>query len=870
MGNRDQSLLSSPSAAPGASLSVRTITVIGAALPMFDGQPALRCARLHGDDAMGELFDYTLTLRTPEHRRCPPQLAADLDMQKLQGQPLRVSIELEDGAVREINGIVACIRGPLPDGERYAYHLTLRPWLWLATLASDYRIYQHKTAVDVLDALLKNYPFPVRKHLSPSAYPPLDYQVQYGETDFAFFQRIAQTWGIHWYFEHADGEHRLVLIDATRSPPPSPYDAYRTLVWHNADAQRKIDVPHLRHFEIVDQLVSGHWQGNDYDFMMPNNNLTVARPMPRDTRHGEQGIVEWPVGHGEGTGGEAWWTEGRRIATMRMEEIHQHGRRARGRGPLRGIVPGYTFTLERHPSQAANDTYVVLATRIALRDVAENSGDAPNWRVDTRFDMQSSTIPLRPTRTRGKPRVHGAQTAIVTGPPDQTIWTDAHGRVKVRFHWDRHGSGDEHSSCWLRVASPWQGNQFGATHIPRIGHEVLVEFLDGDPDRPIIAGQIVNAMHRPAWPLPAHAALSGFRSRELDGHRHNHLSMDDTHGQMQVQLASDHLRSQLVLGHNTRISDLSGRQDKRGEGFELRTDGCGAVRAARGLALVTDARPDARGHQMDIGESIERLALANQLHSTQGDLALHHGSDGEHAALAQSLARQHDALRGDSQPLGEFSQPHLLLASPSGIVATTTATTHWHSGEDVAVTAGRHVSMAAGKSLMATIAHGLRIFVHRLGMRLVAASGPIDIEAQDGNINVTAAGDIHLKATKGGRIILEADTEIVQKVGTAYVRITPEGIVEGMRGARTIRTGGLSIEKPDTTNVPPLDTPASHFDQEVFVVRRDGTPVEDCAFELAHDDEAATRSRTNVDGSTRRQRTLSLTHIKARLFGRKS
>ena len=248
--------------------------------------------------------------------------------------------------------------------------------------------------------------------------------------------------------------------------------------------------------------------------------------------------------------------------------------------------------------------------------------------MEVDFTAHPMTEALRPALSQAKPHTGGPQVAVVVGPEGENVWTDALGRIKVQFPWDRLGQHNQHSTCWLRVASQWAGNQLGAMHIPRIGQEVIVDFLGGDADLPICTGRVNNQNNLPPWALPAQSALSGFRSRELTKEggnsaagRSNHLILDDTDQQIQAQLKSDHQSSSLSLGHITRIEDNAGRKDARGEGFELRSDGHGVVRAKDGLLITTEGRSRAAGHAKDMAETLSRLSAGREQHERLSDSA---------------------------------------------------------------------------------------------------------------------------------------------------------------------------------------------------------------------------------------------------------
>jgi hypothetical protein len=335
--------------------------------------------------------------------------------------------------------------------------------------------------------------------------------------------------------------------------------------------------------------------------------------------------------------------------------------------------------------------------------------------------------------------------AVVVGPAGENIWTDALGRIKVQFPWDRLGANDGHSSCWLRVSSPWAGNQLGGIHIPRIGQEVIVDFISGDPDLPICTGRVHNQANLPPWALPGQSALSGFRSRELTksgggngaAGRSNHLLMDDTQGQIQAQLKSDHQSSSLSLGFITRVEDNAGRKEARGEGFELRTDGHGVLRAQDGLLITTEARPDAARHAKDMGETTARLNAACALQQGLADAAAaataqeHGAGPGRCRQGTRGAGRRHRRQRRGEvpRPVPGTAAPHLVLASAAGIAATTSGSLHLQAGEHIAISSEGHASLSAGKRLLVSAKDGIRLFALKSGMNWIAGNGKVQIEA---------------------------------------------------------------------------------------------------------------------------------------------
>ncbi|WP_454762698.1 type VI secretion system Vgr family protein [Cupriavidus campinensis] len=789
-------------------LSSRTITLRGDGLPQILGQVALTVARVQGTEGLNRLFTYTVDAKTPGAQSMLSGLAANLDLAAMQGKELTLGIEL-DGAgtgpaghlgagTREITGIVTQVEGPLPEGRQFVYRLTLRPWLFLATLTSDYRIFQQKTVVEILQDLLADYSFPVENRLDVARYPTREYQVQYGETDFEFFERLTQEWGISYGFEHGGGHHRLVLTDGTGAFRRYTSPAYHTLAWR--PTSDRADTEHLYDFHVQDRLVSGKWTSNDYDFVKPRADLSVAGHAPRETAHAEGEIYEYPGDHAQPATGNDPWREGDMLSRIRIEAIRQHASRVWGKGNVRAVVPGCTFMLTGFVQNAANREYLVFGTTLVLEDVAEASGQGQQWRCEVEFQAQPTADIFRPERVRPKPHVHGPQTATVVGPEKEQVWADEFGRVRIQLHWDRIGRRDANSSCWVRVSQAWQGDQFGASHIPRIGQEVIVDFTHGDPDCPIITGRMPNRLNLPPWALPGQHALSGFRSKELFGERHNTFVQDDTQGEIQTQLGSDHQASMLSLGYLTRVPDADGRRDKRGEGFELRTDAHGAVRAALGMLITTFSRLNAEGTAMNVREIVQSLETAQAIAATLGEKATEaQAQDGEQPEIARLLDRQIEQIKGGGE-LKEFAAPHLVSASPAGIVSTAAGSTHIASGGDTALTTGEHLSVTTGGGFFASVRKALRLFAYEAGMKFVANMGDIDLQSLKNNINLLARLKITLTADE---IVIQAKEKLLLAGGGSYLRL--DGNIEhGTNGKFTVHAATTLLTGPNSI---PMELP---------------------------------------------------------------
>ena len=808
----------------------RTLSIHSPAIPVVGGVAALEPVRLSGREGVNSLFEYELLLKTPDALNLGASGAMDFALDAFIGRELSCIIELDGsgefqpGAVgastdrvgagaRRINALItdACLWGE--EGRHVQYRLTLRPWLHLATLSTDCRIYQDQSVVQILDALLGDYAFPVDKRLL-ERYPVRDYQTQFNESDFEFFSRLCEEWGINYFFEHGDDKHRLVLIDGMGGYKKNPSAAYEAVGYHAPGW--KTDAEYLHSFVPASRLTSGRYSTRDYDYTRPRADLSVGRSEPRPTGQANGEVYQWHASQ-SGIAGSHYVqpragtatdndpkTEGNQLALLRMQALRSAGSRATASGNLRGMVPGCSFRLQKHPRKAANTEYLILDTRLLIEDVAQDSQirDATpdrkqHWKVEVDLTAHPLTEPLRPVMRQPKPPAQGPQVAVVVGPAGESLWTDDLGRIKVQFPWDRLGQKNEQASCWLRVSSPWAGNQLGGVHLPRIGQEVLVDFIGGDADLPICTGRVHNQLNLPPWELPGQSALSGFRSRELTNEggnsaagRSNHLVLDDTEGKIQAQLKSDHQHSQLSLGYITRIENNAGRKDARGEGFELRTDGHGAIRAKDGLLITTEGRPNAASHVKDMEESICRLRNAQDQHDglAQAASTAKAQSNGEdQRAVAKALKAQCDGVKGegrvdrDKVVFPELSNAHLVLASGAGLAATTSQSVHLQAGEHIAITSQAHTSLSVAKRLLISAKDGLRLFALKNGIKLLAGNDKVQIEAHKDKLDVMARQAVRITSTTGS-ILISAPKKVVFNGGGSFTEWSAAGIVHGTQG----------------------------------------------------------------------------------------
>lgn len=875
----------------------RTLAVSGEALPFWGGRPVLAPSRVTGTERLGRLYKYTLELTTVDGPTLPVYEARRIvQPDKLVGTEIAVSFEFEGkgefiaglpggsglgnvgAGTRTINGLITAVHCTGSNDRHAFYQFTVRPWLWLATRNRENRIFQNQSVVEITETILKNrrYPFTFELRLDApglrGVYPKRDYVRQFWESDYDFLTRMWREWGLYFFMEGAT----LVLCDSPGSHHPHG-NMYDTITWHTLDGAR-IDEEHIRTLKVSRTLTAGVVSLADYDPTRSLANLRVTKDDGRDepfanAEHYDWGNYSQPLA---GTGGLAgtpndWQGEGEYRARVLVDALRCRRLRAKGRGNLRGLATGHTFHLKGHPDRQVNAEYLVISTTLDIRNVDETSqpaGGEARYRCVTDFVLQPANVFFR-NRPRKKRRC-GPETAVVVGPEKQTMWVDGYARVKVQFIWDRHGKRNENSSCWVRVASPWQGSGFGTIYLPRIGQEVEVSYHEGNPDRPYVSSRLVNQFNQPPWKLPDNYALSGMRSRDLEGMQANQVVADDTPGKLQVQVSSDHAASRLVLGYNTRIDGNAGRKEARGVGWELATDSWGVLRANRGMLLTTETRAGATAPAKDMGETVQRLTQARDQHEDLSQLAQrHHAQDTRvsQSDVTAGMKAQNDAIRGvtgtDDNPFPELAKPNLLMASAAGFAVTASESVHLASEQDHAVTAGRDVSISSGRSLFVAVRGAISFFAAQFGIRLFTAKGRVEIQAQSDEMLLAALKNLTITSTDG-KIILNASKEVWIGAGGSYIRITGAGIDNVSPGQILEKCAKWDKPGPESMRMPLLVLPATDLYSGRFkAVGQAGQPIAGLAYQLTNaDGSEAYYGYTDEEGRTRKVMARTADHWK--------
>jgi len=487
---------------------------------------ALLLETVKGEETLGQPFTFEVTLASDDW---------NIDLGALLGEPMTVHCDLPTGGTRHFNGVVTGATQLDGDGRFARYRVILRPWLWLLSYGSDCRIFQNQSIPEIVKDVFRRAGFSRFEEALTGAYQPLEYCVQYRESDLDFVSRLLEHEGIYYYFKHEPGAHTLVLADSRSGCSARP--GYERVMYRPAGPAGRADHEGLSSWVMAEQIRPGAFAAADYNFEMPRTPLVTTSRKPGKYLHGDRERFDYP-GH------YLTYDHGESRVRMRLEQRQADGRLVRSSGNVRGLGAGNLFSLTEFPRLDQNKEHLVIGARYEMDAGRHGSSNADGARPDfaTELTLVDSQIPYRPPSQRRKPRMDGPQTAVVVGKKGEEIWTDKYGRVLVQFHWDRYGLSDQQSSCWVRVAQTAAGGRWGAVMVPRVGNEVMVDFLEGDPDRPIITGQVYNAANMPPYDLALSPTQSGVKTRSTPGgnqQNFNEITFEDKLGEEELRIQAE-------------------------------------------------------------------------------------------------------------------------------------------------------------------------------------------------------------------------------------------------------------------------------------------------------------------------------------------
>lgn len=722
------------------------------------GSEALTFTHFIGRDEVSRCFAFTVGFISPDE---------NVDALKLLGKPLSVEGESGDKK-RWFSGLVTDFRLTRIE-ERFAYYeAEVRPWLWLLGNSTDCRIFQNMSVVEIVEKIFSKYKAAKFEKRLQGSYEAREYCVQYDESDLDFVQRLLEHEGIMYFFEYAEGEHTLVLADAMNKLKPAP--GYGSVKFRAEGDPVRRDEEYMTDWVSTSSVQPGIFAHTDYDFTKPGADLMAQSAQPFSHAEAQGEHYRHPGAHLTVGRGDA-------VAVVRREEIQAAHQRIAAAGTVRGLASGSTFKLENFPRKDQNAEYVVLRADYRLFDPGYRpAADAGEETFRAIFQVAPTSITYRPPRTTTRPVMRGPQTATVVGPAGEEIFTDKYARVKVQFHWDRLGKKDQNSSCFVRVSQTWSGAGWGFIQIPRIGQEVIVDFLEGDPDRPIITGRVYNGKEMPPYELPGNATQSGLKTNSSPGGGGwNELRFEDKAGSEEVYFQAQKDHNLLIKHDRSKLvqHDQSDRIDnnaKHSVGVNLDEDVGNNKTTKVGVDRTVkigsnDTETVGVNRSLTVGAN-ETISIGSNSTETIG------ASHTQTVAIVQTVtvgaARVDTVGATETRSVGA-TQSNTIGASRSVSVGAGQshdigASDSWNIGADQSVSIGGAQTSSVGKARSAKISDDDATEIG--GSRAVkVAKGSLVEVGEDGAIKI------------GQDLLIEAGDSVVIKCGSASIAMKKDGTI---------------------------------------------------------------------------------------------
>ncbi len=499
------------------NLSLKLTTPLGA--------DKLMLKTFHGEEKLSEPYFYYLDMISEEY---------ELDFDQIVGEGITITMDLSSGEQKHFHGICTRFIQGAYDGTQCKYFAEVRPWMWQLNLTRDSRIFQEMKIPDIITQVFDDLGFSDYKDSLTKTYEEVDYCVQYQETAYNFVQRLMEDNGICYYFEHEEDKHTLVLSDDSTQHPDCP--GVPTVTMSPPDSAM-IEDDTISQISLEKSVATGKYAMDDFDFETPSTDLLVTDvDALEEHKTTDLRIYEYPGGFTQSNAGDD-------RSKLRMESLEYPVRMINGQGNCRDFRFGYKFTLEDHEREDVNDTYLIYSLQFtATQDAYHNS-----------FTAFPADTPFRPEVKTPRPKIFGSQTALVVGKENEEIYTDKYGRIKVQFHWDQEGENDENSSCWVRVMQGWAGKGWGMIFIPRIGMEVVVSFLEGNPDKPLVTGCVYNAEQTVPYNLPDNQTQSTIKTdSSKDAEGFNEIRFEDKADEEEIYVHAQKDMNIEVLNDETR------------------------------------------------------------------------------------------------------------------------------------------------------------------------------------------------------------------------------------------------------------------------------------------------------------------------------
>jgi type VI secretion system secreted protein VgrG len=683
-------------------------------------------------EALSTLTEITATLLSPR---------ADLDADKILGKPVTIEIELRGDGKRHFNGFVSRFALTGASGRFFRYQAIVRPWFWFLTRTTDCRIFQDMKVPDIVKTVFDDHPIAVHDFKLFREYPKWDYCVQYRESDFNFVSRLLEYEGIYYRFEHSDGQHKLILLDSASAHDPQP-DGSEELPFFSAGQQPPPGVDFVSRWAMTRSVQPGKFAIKDFDFELPPSKLLVEDQKKRKNDLSDFETFDYPGGFTKDPEGVHYLENRRDEAQSRFEVFS-------GATNAQNVRVGFTFKMRRHPRADQNAEYLVTGTDIQASNGSFDAGSGQGAGFHCEISALAAAQQFRPLRRAQKGWVHGPQTAVVVGKEGDEIHTDKFGRVRVQFHWDRLGKKNEKSSCMIRVAQIWAGKNFGGMFIPRVGHEVIVDFLEGDPDQPIITGCVYNGDNMPPWTLPANATQSGVLTRSSKSGtpaNANAIRFEDKKGSEQLWLHAE-----------------------RNQDIEVEADETHWVGHDRKKTIDHDETTHVKHDRTETVDNNETISIGvNRVEKVGANETISIG------------ANRKEQVGANENVTIDANRDHTINANDSHTVAV---------NHDQTVGASQSVTIGANRT-------------DTVGGNITQTVGGNIAQTVGGNVTVTAAGTMMLSAAGGVTIVAPGGTKFVDfqftKIGgtnQAAYNMNVEGyVLHNETSAIATAQKGVSVE----------------------------------------------------------------------------
>jgi type VI secretion system secreted protein VgrG len=724
---------------PGVRMAAGKVRVTGT------GANDFLVRHFSASEGLGLLFTYELNLVTSQRQ---------VKMDDLVGQNWTVTVDLPKGKTRYFNAHVANILSTGPLGRFASYHVTLRPALWFLTLTRDCRIFPNMSVPEIVQELAQKRGVALDAQGLQDTYPTHRYLVQYRETEFNFVSRLMEYEGIYYFFKHEDGKHTVVLSDGPSSHEPAA--GYAEVPFHAIGDNSTIDH--------VDQVLAGRSVQtkrhaiNDYDFKKPNAEILVklaasggeAEPLDLED-------YDYPGAFFDADRGQA-------LLAVRQQESMAKAEVTQISGNVRGLSPGYTFSLTGAIPSELNVEYLVTHATYACSpgDYEATSGgtsDEEFFRCNA--VLIRSATQYRPPRVTRRPTINGLHSAKVIGPKGKEIWTDSQGRIRIRFHWQRpeeDAAREEASAIWVRVAQVMAGTGWGALQIPRIGHEVVVSFLEGDPDRPIVTGCVYNDANKPPFNPSAGGMVLGMKSDSTPGGGgYNEFSLDDTkgneriniHGQFDMVTTIEH--DQTLTVHNNRTSTIDVNDTESVGANQDITIGANqsttiTANQTNSIGVNQDSSVGANRSLKVIGNSLEFIGIAKELVIGAGYQI------GVGAAMNVTVGGLLAEEIGGAKSVNVGVSSSEVVGGSKSVTSGASLTEK--AKDNVTIGAGQKISVSAGDALTITGKKGVIKLVDDLTIKVGSAQITMkksgDITIKGANIKLDGRSNVVVKGSKIG------------------------------------------------------------------------------------------------------------------------